>query len=1323
MESPDRIEPDTPSAQPPSRIETDQNLPTPPAPSDDRDSTNASHHDDHGISLREVGPVSVRLEHLTVSVDQSPNAVARLFSKKKPLGDQSHVKTILDDISADMPSGSLTAIIGGSGSGKTSLLNSMSGRLAMGSRLATSGRTLFNGSEDVSQIKSAYVIQQDILLPTLTVRETLMYAAQLRLPSSVSQAERKRLVEEVILELSLKEAAGTRIGNHAHKGCSGGEKRRTSIGVQLLSNPSLLWLDEPTTGLDSTSAFQVIKTLQTLARKGRTIIVTIHQPRSEIWDLFDNVILLSRGKPAYAGSAKECLPYFAKLGHEMPPFTNPAEYLIDVVSIDNRSAEAELAAQERVGRVIEAWRVHCNSNSNEKDGAGALSASVTKCSTKDKRDNRTSLIQQTRVLTARTWTVTIRDPMGMFGSLVEAIGMAVITGWIFLHLDGSLTGIRSRQGALYNAAGLQGYLILLYEIYRLTTDIQLFDEEARQGVVSIPAFLISRRLARIFIEDIPVPLIFSLIYYFFCGFRTDGGQFLTFFGIILLHQYIAVCFAMTCVAVSRNFAGASLVANLAYTLQSMACGYFIQANTIPIYVRWTKWITYVFYAFGALCANEFSGHFYDCPLEGGRSNPDCKEYDGEFILDSLGFPNNWIWRPILALLGFAIAFYVGAGVLLKFWNAEIAMARARPTNTDASAGKEKMNERPPENVRTIDIRLENYGLDVEKRSLRKRSTKTILNPITADFRPGSLNVIMGPSGSGKTSLLNSMARRLKDDTSTRYKQYGTMTYNGLIPAREVVNSICSFVTQDDDALLASLTVRETLRYAAGLRLPKWMSKEQKIQKAEEILLKMGLKDCADNLIGNDLVKGVSGGEKRRVTIAVQILTEPRVLLLDEPLSGLDAFTALSIMDVLRGLAQEGRTLIVTIHQPRSDLFNHFGNVLLLARGGHPIYTGHSTDMLPHFAGLGYECPEHVNPADFALDLITVDLQHEKREAASRKKVRKLIQSWNPDAFPLARTGSITTPAELGSMAREPSSFFSAYSILIRRSMKNMFRQPDIIIARIMQVFGLGIVLALYFSPLKTNYFYVQNRLGLLVEIAPLYFVGMLNNIAVYPTERDVFYRDFDDRVYGVEAFFLTYITTTTPFEIISCLMFSVLAVFAVGLERNAETYFIITFNAFCITSCGESLGIAFNTLVTHTGFSVNCMSVFLSVAQVMGGVLSLDIPDFLQAWNHLSPVKWAIGNMAPFTLRGLKFTCEDWQRVNGQCPIQTGEQVLDLYRLNKNPEMNLMALGICAIVYRFLAYVVLKMVKERWIGRLWRKMGGGKKKYTAEITREANTPA
>src|SRR5258706_152899 len=149
-----------------------------------------------------------------------------------------------------------------------------------------------------------------------------------------------------------------------------------------------------------------------------------------------------------------------------------------------------------------------------------------------------------------------------------------------------------------------------------------------------------------------------------------------------------------------------------------------------------------------------------------------------------------------------------------------------------------------------------------------------------------------------------------------------------------------------------------------------MSRAEKNRRAEAILMRMGLKDCADNVIGNDLIKGISGGEKRRVSIAIQILTNPLVLLLDEPTSGLDAFTANSIMSVLLGLAAEGRTLILTIHQSRSDLFEHFGNVLLLARGGSPCYAGPGSNMLPHFAALGYTCPTTTNPADFALDLIT-----------------------------------------------------------------------------------------------------------------------------------------------------------------------------------------------------------------------------------------------------------------------------------------------------------------------------------------------------------------
>lgn len=184
------------------------------------------------ISLRAVALVHVSVRSLAVDVDVSPSSPLQALPGKTQ--DAADLKTILHNVSADMPSGTLTAIIGGSGSGKTTLLNLMSNRMH-GRRLHINGAALFNGHDirgDLSAV-SAYVMQTDVLQPTLTVRETLQYAADLRLPASVDKDERRRVVDEVILELGLKEAADTRIGNNVHKGCSGGEKRRTSIGVQV----------------------------------------------------------------------------------------------------------------------------------------------------------------------------------------------------------------------------------------------------------------------------------------------------------------------------------------------------------------------------------------------------------------------------------------------------------------------------------------------------------------------------------------------------------------------------------------------------------------------------------------------------------------------------------------------------------------------------------------------------------------------------------------------------------------------------------------------------------------------------------------------------------------------------------------------------------------------------------------------------------------------------------------------------------------------------------------------------------------------------------
>lgn len=220
--------------------------------------------DGNHLSLADVEEVDIQVRSLGVSVDTAPSiwdpsTYGDLFRQvigrdKTPPG--GHTKVLIQSVSASFVPGTLTAIIGGSGSGKTTMLNTLAERMSS-PRLSYSGSAVFRnagngtatpGGGGVQSVRHAYVMQQDILLPTLTVRETLRYSADLRLPPSTTAEERMRVVEEVILELGLKECADTRIGDHAHKGCSGGEKRRVSIGVQMLANPSVLFLDEPTTG-------------------------------------------------------------------------------------------------------------------------------------------------------------------------------------------------------------------------------------------------------------------------------------------------------------------------------------------------------------------------------------------------------------------------------------------------------------------------------------------------------------------------------------------------------------------------------------------------------------------------------------------------------------------------------------------------------------------------------------------------------------------------------------------------------------------------------------------------------------------------------------------------------------------------------------------------------------------------------------------------------------------------------------------------------------------------------------------------------------------
>ena len=724
------------------------------------------------------------------------------------------------------------------------------------------------------------------------------------------------------------------------------------------------------------------------------------------------------------------------------------------------------------------------------------------------------------------------------------------------------------------------------------------------------------------------------------------------------------------------------------------------------------------------------------------------------MIDSLGFPSNWTIRPIIFLVLFNTAFTISAILGLIYWKGHHVTPRCRPAvhNYNAMANDETSGPSivlQQAGARSITVEIQGVTLNVKKVIAMypsKRICKPILQPVYAQFQPGILNVIIGPSGSGKTSLIDVIASRLKNNISSRYIQSGEILLNGKLPSPKVLKSICSYVSQDDNSLLPTLTVRETLYYAAALRLPSALSLGKKHRRADTVLLELGLKKCADTLVGNDLTKGISGGERRRVSIAIQILTNPRILLVDEPTSGLDAFTASSIIELLQRLASEGRTVIMAIHQPRSDIFQRFGTVLLLARGGFPIYFGAAGGMIGYFKDQGYNCPSDTNPADFVLDTISTGIKKRQHSAvdvdtvvqqlhnrfvfnvskissSSKRSEVAVIEAASsvrasentapePISVPMddqikARTFTSAIPlthftehkahlaAEFGASVYNQKTYCATFPIVLRRSVLGMWRQPSLMLARVMQPIGTVLLFALFFSPLGHDQSSIQSHIGFFLQLGGLYFVGVISNVSIYPNERDAFYRELADGVYGVSVFLSVYTTIEIPFQVVTSFLFGLLVIFATGLPHTVETYFTSVLVCLTCLSCGESIGIMFNTMFDHTGFAMNLMGIALALASTMCGLLSINMPALFNYFNYLSPLRYAIRSITYVGLHDLAFECEEHQVLrDGSCPITSGNLILEAYKFEDSLSIDLAGMAICIVTYRALAWIVMKIFKS-----------------------------
>ncbi|CBI32651.3 unnamed protein product, partial [Vitis vinifera] len=473
----------------------------------------------------------------------------------------SGMKVLLNDISGEAREGEIMGVLGASGSGKSTLIDALADRIAKDS---LKGSVTLNDEvleSKLLKVISAYVMQDDLLFPMLTVEETLMFSAEFRLPRSLSSSKKKARVQALIDQLGLRSAAKTVIGDEGHRGVSGGERRRVSIGIDIIHDPIVLFLDEPTSGLDSTSAFMVVKVLQRIAQSGSIVIMSIHQPSYRILGLLDRLIFLSRGNTVYSGSPSSLPLFFAEFGHPIPETENRTEFALDLI----RELEGSPGGTKTL--------VEFNK--------GKLMVVLGKRSLKNSK----------------------RMPE-LFGIRLGAVLVTgIILATIFLQLDSSPKGVQERLGFFAFAMSTTFYTcaeaipVFLQEryIFMRETAYNAYRRSSyvlAHSIISIPALVF-------------LSFAFAATTYWAVGLAGGVSGFLFFFFMIFASFWAGSSFVtFLSGVVSHVMLGYTVVvAILAYFL--LFSGFFISRNRIPPYWIWFHYISLVKYPYEGVLHNEF----------------------------------------------------------------------------------------------------------------------------------------------------------------------------------------------------------------------------------------------------------------------------------------------------------------------------------------------------------------------------------------------------------------------------------------------------------------------------------------------------------------------------------------------------------------------------------------------------------------------------------------------------------------------------------------------------------------------------------------------
>jgi len=1272
---------------------------------------------------------------------------------------------ILKKMTGVLKPGRFTLLLGPPGSGKSTLLKALSGKLDMGS-LRVRGDITFNGhtmDEFVIQRTAAYIEQRDTHIAELSVRETLDFAARVQgvghkreeldqlmrleaeqnivpdpeidafMKAEAQLGTRYSVVTELMLRLlGLDYVANTLIGGEMIRGVSGGQKKRVTTGEMIVGPCKTLMLDEISTGLDSSTTYQITKILGNFAHmRQATVLLALLQPAPEVYNQFDDILLLSEGSLVFHGPREEVLPFFESLGFKLPERKGVADFLQEVTS---RKDQAQYWFSDKPYRFVPVVEM---AEAFQRTQAAQRTRNIVEMPYDRAASPAGALVKQKyglprqkalRATLRREILLIQRNSFIYVFRFFQVILNALMTSTLFFRTTrhpNSLKEANYYMGVLFFS--LISMLFNNWAEFQLLVDrLPVFYKQRDNKfyptwTFAVPTIILS--IPQAILES----LVWSSIVYWVVGLQPAASGWATFWLFnFLMHQFAVALFRLVGAACQTS-ALANATSVVVTLLVLLNGGFILPRTSVRWWWRWFFYINPLSWSQRSVALNEFRA-----PRWQNQPGPTPGSTMGDTILQQRGFENTdaWIWVGVpfmigaIIVLNIAIIFCLavldspdkpGGGLVSEEELAEKnATANGHGVADDGTLpGKDHAVSIEP--VGSSDSKVSKSALSSVEPGSAFKSTKSmaasveqgpvsfrsggssgeamaelgrqealaakktqkkgdstlpfdqlwlsfhhvwysvdlppgrdptpgprtvegekeseprlyLLSDVSGAFRPNVLTALVGETGAGKTTLMDVLAGR-----KTGGRIEGDVRVQGHPKEQQTFARVSGYCEQND-IHSPQTTVEEALLFSGSLRLPRENDPTVIKSFVREIMDIVELTPLAGALVGLPGRSGLSVEQRKRLTIAVELVANPSIVFMDEPTSGLDARAAAIVMRAVRNTVDTGRTVVCTIHQPSIDIFEAFDELLLMKRGGRIIFHGplgqYSAKLVEYFSSFkGVEpIEEGYNPATWVLDITNQSQErrlglnfadeYEKSELYRRTEVLVEELSVPPDG---------THP--LSFATHYSRNFMGQFKICLWKNNAVYWRSPDYNSVRFFFTFFLAILFGTEFFAVGRNRSTENDILTIAGALfAANMFLGVYNASSVQPVvsvERSVFYRERAAGMYSALPYAFAQGIIELPYIMVQSVFFVLIVYSMVRFEWTGAKFFwfllfetmsLVLFTFYGIVSVSLTPNLVVASIISGTTYFI--------FALFCGFIIQApSIPGWWIWMYYADPVSWIL---------------------------------------------------------------------------------------------------